>query len=82
MEVCDLSNGIKLYTDNRGKPFLVLPPAGMRPAGSTCELVLADRPDWAAIIEKWQADPANDVLRARGDKRWLAACEAASRCKD
>ncbi len=80
MKVCDLTNGFELHADNIGNPFLMYPHAtGLRPAGFCSEVVAAPHPEWAAIIDKWQADPGNDCLRARGDLRWQAACTASMR---
>jgi hypothetical protein len=74
MKICDLTHGIELRASCFGRPFLAYK--------THCgDLVPADRPEWAKIIEDWQSDPSNDCLRARGDMRWVAACEAAMLCK-
>lgn len=74
MKICDLPSGRKLHADNRGAPFYVCPPTGLRPAGYCADVLshvnAADRD----AVNAWQADPGNDCLRARGDLRWLAAC--------
>lgn len=75
MKVCDLNNGFELHANNIGHPYLSYPhPTGMRPAGFTISVVSFSDPENVALVEKWQADPNHDSLRARGDPRWQAAC--------
>ncbi len=74
MKVCNLPRGRELHADIGGNPFVVYPPYGLRPAGRCAEVLShIDHGDRQAV-ETWERDPNNDCLRARGDKRWQAAC--------
>ena len=71
MHVCHLSQGFSLVCDRRGQPYI------LNRVGDSIKLTSPIKtPDWVEIVNAWQAQPDNDCLRARGDPRWLAACEA------
>jgi len=78
-KVCDLPHGRELHADVFGTPYISNPPAGLRVAGWISEVLsYVNRHDKDAV-NRWQADPNNDSLRARGDPRWQAACSFTQR---
>lgn len=73
--ICILPRGRKLFATITGEPFYIYPPHGLRPAGYVVEVGARISAEDKQAVEKWQADPANDCLRARGDIRYQAASQ-------
>jgi len=78
MIVCKLTADFSLYADTDGHPWIRSDFSGLlSPVGCTSFPKLEA---WKAI-DRWMRQSDNDCLRARGDPRWQAACEAEMQCR-
>lgn len=69
-KICDLVPGaIELHTDGADRPHYHFPM--LMVTVRVGRLIL---PEHRNAVERWQADPEQDALRARGDPRWGASC--------
>lgn len=75
MKICDLTNGRTLHATLDGLPIVHWP------AAYDADVMIQDAPEWAALIEAWQASPEGERLRATGHPTYQAASAAAMRCK-
>ena len=71
--VCQLDDDSVLMTNIHGEPFVG--------EYGACYTLEPNTPNtaWAKAVDAWLRQPEHDCLRARGDRRWQAACSAAQR---
>ena len=62
----------ELWANHDGKPYII---TGSGLYNLPSKVSRADR----EVVEAWQMNPDNDVLRARGDAKWQAACAFCAR---
>jgi hypothetical protein len=82
--ILTLPDGWALCGSVTGNPFLSPTPEiqDKSPSFLVCrDFPVRPNPEYSQAINRWQANPDNDCLRARGDYRWRAACQAEIQCR-